>query len=93
MIGRSNMSGSKSGLQACVKDIQEEAMYLHCNAHNMNLAFQDAKVNICQDVLKTVNELSNIIREQAKIRTWFDSLCKPAGWNNLRSLCHTRWTM
>ena len=30
--------------------------YVHCNAHNMNLAFQDAfsKVNICRDAMKTV---------------------------------------
>ena len=31
-------------------------MYMHCNTHNMNLAFQDAvsKVHICRDAMKTV---------------------------------------
>ena len=58
MIDRSNVSGSRSGLQPCIKDIQDEAMYAHCNAHNMNLAFQDvvSKVNICRDAMKTVKE-------------------------------------
>ncbi|KAK0147761.1 Zinc finger MYM-type protein 1 [Merluccius polli] len=62
--GVANMSGSRSGLQVRVKDIQEEAMYVHCNAHNMNLAFQDAvsRVNICRDAMKTVKELINSIR-------------------------------
>ena len=64
MIDRSNMSGSRSGLQPRVKDIQEEAMYVHCNAHNMNDAFQDAvsKVNICRDAMKTVKEQGPVSR-------------------------------
>ena len=42
MIDRSSMLGSRSGLQAHVKDLQKEATSVHCNARNINLAFQDA---------------------------------------------------
>ena len=45
-------------LQPRVKDKQEGAMCVHCNAHNMNLAFHDAvtKVNLCRGAMKTVKE-------------------------------------
>ena len=73
------------GLQICqgagraykrIKDIQEEAMYVHCNAHNMNLAFQDAVSRVRRDAMKTVKELINTIRESPKRLAWFDSFRK-----------------
>ena len=58
------MSGSRLGLQAFIKDIQEESMYVHCNAHHMNLAFQAAVSKcICRDTMKTVKELIDTIGE------------------------------
>lgn len=93
--GAANMSGCRSGVQARVRAFQEEAMYVHCNAHNMNLAFQDAvaESKLCRDAMNVVKDLINTIRESPKRLAWFDSFRKPTGGNKLRPLCPTRWTM
>lgn len=38
----STMSGRKKGLQSKILKIEERALYVHCNAHNLNLVIQDA---------------------------------------------------
>ncbi|XP_063050675.1 zinc finger MYM-type protein 1-like [Engraulis encrasicolus] len=93
--GAANMSGCRSGVQARVRALQEEAMYVHCNAHTLNLAFQGAvaESSACRDAMNTVKDLKNSIRESPKRQAWFDAFRKPTGGNNLRPLCPTRWTM
>ena len=60
---------------------KEEAMYVPCTTHNMNLAFQDAvsKVNIWRDAMRTVKELINTIRESLKTRGLILSVSLQAG--------------
>lgn len=91
--GAANMSGCRSGVQARVRALQEEAMYVHCNAHSMNLAFQDAvaESKLCRDAMNVVKDIINTIRESPKRLAWFDSF--RTGGNSLRPLCPTRWTM
>lgn len=93
--GAANMAGCRSGLQTRVRDIQEEVMYIHCNAHNMNLAFQDAvaESKLCRDAMNIVKDLINTIRESPKRLAWFDSFRKPSGGKSLRPLYPIRWTM
>lgn len=57
--GAANMSGCRSGVQARVRALQEEAMYVHCNAHTLNLAFQGAvaESSACRDAMNTVKDL------------------------------------
>lgn len=38
--GASNMSGRKKGLQTKILQIEERPLYVHCNAHNLNLVEQ-----------------------------------------------------
>lgn len=44
--GASNMSGRKNGLQTKIQQIEERALYVHCNAHNLNLVVQDALTEV-----------------------------------------------
>jgi hypothetical protein len=40
--GTNSMSGDKSGLQKRIKDVCPSAFYIHCSAHNLNLALVNA---------------------------------------------------
>ena len=46
--GAANMSGVYSGVQARLKQIQPLAVYVHCMAHNLNLALNDSCSGVSQ---------------------------------------------
>ncbi|XP_030753184.1 zinc finger MYM-type protein 1-like [Sitophilus oryzae] len=54
--GASVMSGRNGGLQAKIREIHPEAIYIHCMAHRLNLAVVDS----CNDI-QGVKEFFNIL--------------------------------
>ncbi|MGH0172884.1 UNVERIFIED_CONTAM: hypothetical protein FKN15_072608 [Acipenser sinensis] len=60
--GASNMPGKFTGLQARVKEQEPRAGFVHCDAHSLNLATQDALQNItaCRDCFLMMKELFNV---------------------------------
>ncbi|OCU00642.1 hypothetical protein XELAEV_18006420mg [Xenopus laevis] len=49
--GAATMSGIYSGVQARILQREENALYVHCAAHNLNLVLQDAVSDINDDFL------------------------------------------
>ena len=46
--GAANMSGVYSGVQARIKEMEPLAKYVHCAAHNLNLAINDSVKDITE---------------------------------------------
>jgi hypothetical protein len=92
--GVASMSGVYSGVQARIALQQPKAVYVHCAAHNLNLALNDA--------VSDVTEVRNFIGHVEQIYVFFGhSICR---WNllstqyesgsnvTLKRLCPTRWS-
>ena len=103
--GASSMSGRLSGVQARIREKCEKALYVHCCAHSLNLALQDASrsVSMIRDILDLVRDLNNVVRASAKRRGIFEKIRNeldngelansPHSLHSLRPLCPTRWTV
>lgn len=90
--GASNMSGIYSGVQSRLKEIEKNATYIHCAAHNLNLVINDA--------MNGVPEIRNFFSNIQEIYTFFglsinrwDLLSKITGESEvtLKKLNPTRW--
>jgi len=100
--GASTMAGRLSGVQARILQKCDKAIYVHCCAHSLNLALQDAtrSVPMIRDVLDTVRELNNVVRASAKRHALFEKIRADLALvedhktkSSLRQLCPTRWTI
>ena len=100
--GASCMAGRLSGVQARLLEKCDKAIYVHCCAHSLNLAIQDATraVPLIRDVLDLVRELNNVVRASAKRHALFDKIRSDLALaedhnvkSSLRQLCPTRWTV
>ena len=99
--GASNMSGINNGVQALFKAEVEQALYIHCLAHSLNLCLKDVTktCDMIRDVLNFIYELTQLIKMSPKRLTLFESLRKEVTVNtgeltpHLRMLCPTRWTV
>lgn len=63
--GASNMSGRHNGLQSKILAMEPRALYVHCNAHNLNLVVQDSisgvpwtrdNIGMAKDIIKFVRD-------------------------------------
>ena len=87
--GASNMSGAFRGVQARVKELQPQALYVHCTAHSLNLALQSTIENsVIRDGFQYLNDVYVLFKRSAKR---LEILNKANG--KIKSLCPTRWTM
>lgn len=57
--GASTMSGIYTGVQSRIKQLEENAIYVHCAAHNLNLVVNDAMSGVTEvrDFFTTLQEL------------------------------------
>ena len=46
--GASVISGNCSGVQARIREVEPQAIYIHCNAHSLNLCLVDSTKAICE---------------------------------------------
>ncbi|CAH0547302.1 unnamed protein product [Brassicogethes aeneus] len=74
--GAANVSGKISGLQQRLLEEEPRALFVHCNAHNLNLAVQDGieKVFEARKFIGEVKELINFVRDSPKRVAKFQQL-------------------
>ena len=92
--GANNMSGNTAGLCTLVKSrISEKAIYVHCYAHRLNLALENAcgKIRSCSEIIKTAQELHSYVEGSAKRHHLFQHIQNPESKTTLKKLCETRW--
>ncbi|XP_026821283.1 zinc finger MYM-type protein 1-like [Rhopalosiphum maidis] len=98
--GAASMRGSYKGVQARIKEENHLAMYIHCNAHILNLCLIDLakQVSYVRNVFGTLNTLHNFIGASSKRHAIFEkmysvlniSTCEEP--KTLKSLSDTRWS-
>lgn len=89
--GASNMSGHKKGLQAKIREIEPRALFVHCNAHNLNLVVQDAisELQWTRQHIGIIREIINFVRDSPKRLAQFSGL-EESNNKNLKAYCPTR---
>lgn len=95
--GAANMSGIYSGVQARIAKIEPNAVYVHCAAHNLNLALNDSVQNISEmrNFYDTVEQLCNFFGSSIKRWAMLKELAcvsEVIGKVTLKRLCPTRWS-
>jgi len=66
--GAANVSGKITGLQTRLREIEPRALYVHCNAHNINLVVQDAmeRVPATRKFIGVVKDMINFVKDSPK---------------------------
>ena len=91
--GASNVSGHISGLQARIREVEPRALFVHCNAHNLNLVVQDAieKVLVARKFIGTFKDLINFVRDSPKRLVQFKEMqTEEENLPSLIAYCPTR---
>ena len=96
--GAASMSGHLNGAQAVIRKKYPKAIFVHCSAHSLNLAINDAcKITVVRNTVGSVSSVCNFFRGSAQ-RT--DVLKKhvinhfPSSRHTvLLSMCETRWVL
>lgn len=90
--GASNVSGGLTGLQARIGHEEPRALYVHCAAHRVNLAVQDAmeKVFCAKEFLGVLRELITFVKDSPKRLAVFKDL-QSDNAPNLTSFCPNRY--
>jgi Domain of unknown function (DUF4371)/hAT family C-terminal dimerisation region len=101
--GASVMSGNISGVSTRIMALKKRAVYIHCCAHSLNLALQDAtrSCTVVRDILDFVREVVNFVRASpnrsrvfARLRSEFSEVSlSHTPTTGLRPLCPTRWSV
>lgn len=76
--GASNVSGKISGLQQRIRKEEPRALFVRCNAHNLNLVVQDGieKVLSARKFIGEVKDLINFVLDSPKRVAKFQELKK-----------------
>lgn len=94
--GAANVSGKISGLQSRIKEVESRALYVHCNAHNLNLVTQDAmeKVLSARNFIGVIKDIINFVRDSPKRLAQFkkiqSELSEDSNISALTAYCPTR---
>ena len=101
--GASNMTGSRGGVAAQIREKQPKALLTHCYGHALNLAVGDCikQSKIFRDALDVAFEVAKLIRFSPKRNAEFDNIFvenymednRDAPSHSIRALCPTRWTV
>ena len=95
--GAANMSGSVNGVAKQIQNLENRALYIHCNGHLVNLATSDCvkKSKVLQEALEYAFEIIKLIKLSPKREAIFKRLKKKVGDTTvgLKSLCLTQWTV
>ena len=92
--GAATMAGIKSGVAKRFIEKVPYAVFVHCYAHKLNLALQDAtnQLKCVSDVLLIVNNVSVFIERSAKRHALFEHLQNEEKKRTLKNFCATRWS-
>ena len=74
--GASNVSRVYNGLQAKIRAIESRVLFVHCQAHSLNLVTQVFMKNVIEvrDILQLTRELIMFIVESPKRLAWFKTI-------------------
>ena len=91
--GAANMSGLKNGLNKKIREKAKKALYIHCYAHQLNLALMHSCNNIkhARNCLDTLNSLHSFIEGSAKRHSLFQLIQDKSNATILKHLSDTRW--
>ena len=94
--GASNMSFSRRGTQALIREKSPKAVYTHCRAHCLNLTIvHTCDQPLIRNMLGTFNEVCNFLSIHRSVTSMLAVIEKEtpeASKTTLRlSLCRTRW--
>lgn len=91
-----NMRGIYKGVAARIKNDNKRAIYIHCNAHILNLVLVDAAKSVvgARNTFGTIAELHNFIDASGKRHAVFEEIQSELGGRllTLKSLSDTRWS-
>ena len=92
--GAATMAGAKSGVAKRFLDIVPYAVFVHCYAHKLNLALQDAtnQIKCVSDVLLIIQNVSVFVERSAKRHALFEHLQGDEKKRTLQNFCATRWS-
>lgn len=92
--GAATMAGIKTGVAKRFTDLIPHAVFVHCYAHKLNLALQDAtnKLKAVSDILLIVQNVSVFVERSAKRHTLFEHLQGDEKKATLHNFCATRWS-
>ncbi|XP_039304893.1 zinc finger MYM-type protein 1-like [Solenopsis invicta] len=104
--GASNVSGKISGLQTHICKEEPRAVFVHCNAHRLNLVVQDARCYYCQKLCWSQVGIKDLItfiwdspKRLAEYKGFQEAVLKEDDEENLGKVltiapyCPTRWCM
>ncbi|XP_025265106.1 zinc finger MYM-type protein 1-like [Camponotus floridanus] len=102
--GAANVSGKITGLQTRLREIEPRALYVHCNAHNLNLVVQDAMegvpatrkfIGVVKDMINFVKDSPKRISQFQQLQSERESESESSTNKNfaLAAYCPTRWVM
>ncbi|KAF0728332.1 52 kDa repressor of the inhibitor of the protein kinase-like, partial [Aphis craccivora] len=84
--GATSMSGHLNGAQAVIRKKYPKALFVHCSAHSLNLAINDAcKITVVRNTMGSVSSVCNFFRGSAQ-RTY---VLKNHVINHFPSIRHT----
>ena len=88
-----NMSGIYNGLCTHIRDVAPKAIYVHCIAHQLNLALEAVcgSFNELRDAVHNVKALFDFIECSGKRHAIFQSIQDDKKKLTLKGLCDTRW--
>ena len=99
--GAANMAGKYNGVQAKITELSPQTSYIHCKAHQLNLALVHSSKELCvRNMMSTVQEIAFSFDYSAKRLTAFSAELADnqnvqeemeRRWK-LRTLCETRWS-
>ena len=99
--GGSNMTGSRNGVAAQLRQEETRAVLTHCYGHALNLAVGDTikKSKVCCDAMDVGFEISKLIRFSPKRSAALERIKLEIGERDhtsspsIRAFCPTRWTV
>lgn len=91
--GAANMSGIKNGVNKKIHSQVKKALYIHCNAHQLNLALQHScnDIHKARNCLEILNSLHDFIEGSAKRHALFELIQESKYSIVLEHLSDTRW--
>ena len=91
------MSGKHSGLRTLLQAENSKALYLHCYAHSLQLAIQDAvrSSDLMNEVFDLTHETAKLIRNSPRRTSSYLLLKQEIGESSvgIRQLCPTRYDL
>jgi len=95
--GAANMSGSKKGVAARLKEVAPHALYVHCYAHVLNLALQDtlefsSVMRNALGLIQSLHNFFNFLKRENILKIEIGVVEEHSGYLKVKSLCATRWS-